>query len=762
MSHNRYVDRRQFLQMMGMTAVASTLPATIARALAIPANNLTGTIQDVENIVILMQENRPFDHHFGTLRGVRGFSDPRAVNINLPLQGGGTALASVFLQPAGTANQTAGFAVPPDFGTLGGPADGVDVIPPFRVNPESISPGLTSLGLTYFPGTDHSWGGTHAAWNNGQYDQWPIEKGPTAMSYMTRQDIPYHYALADAFTVADAYHSSIMGPTNPNRCYLWTGCVGNVNYLGNGGTDGLGAGPVTSNGLSINNAYYVWETFPEVLQAAGISWKIYQDIAGEPFAPDFGDGTGNSFAGNYTDNSMLYFNQYLTSAPGTPLFDNAATGTGIINSIPNPSASAQVWQAWAESLFSEFRNDVQSGKLPQVSWIVAPAGYTEHPDYPVNYGAWYISQVLDILVSNPEVFSKTVFIINYDEADGSFDHILPPTVPPTSAYGTSTVSIENEIVTTSTPPGPIGLNSRVPFLAISPWSKGGYVNSQVFDHTSVIQFVEKRFEIYEKNISPWRRAVAGDLTSVFNFANPNETPANLPDTDGDLPTVAELAGGNVSTFVPTLSDVIIGVPAQEKGIRPARALPYELNVQASVSASDNTVGLTFYNTGHAAVVFQVRSGNPADLVRQYTVEPGKILSDTWNVTSIYNLSVYGPNGFVRYFNGSIGSSAAYLNVSSGYGIAGGGSILLTITNVGDSQAEVSLLNAYTGKVNTRGLKSTWTSQQILSLNQFYGWYDVIITVAEDPTFQYRLAGHVETGKDSFSDPAMGGLVTLKG
>jgi len=155
MSHNRYVHRREFLQLMGITAVATTLPASIARALAIPAHNATGTIQDVENVVILMQENRPFDHHFGTLRGVRGFADPRAVNINLPLQSGGSVLAPVFLQPAGAANVAAGFSVPPDYGTLGGPADGVPVIPPFRVNPESISPGLTSLGFTYFPGVKY-------------------------------------------------------------------------------------------------------------------------------------------------------------------------------------------------------------------------------------------------------------------------------------------------------------------------------------------------------------------------------------------------------------------------------------------------------------------------------------------------------------------------------------------------------------------------------------------------------------------------------
>ena len=207
----------------------------------------------------------------------------------------------------------------------------------------------------------------------------------------------------------------------------------------------------------------------------------------------------------------------------------------------------------------------------------------------------------------------------------------------------------------------------MPFLAISPWSKGGYVNSQVFDHTSVIQFIEKRFGVFENNISPWRRAVAGDLTSVFNFANPNDAPASLPSTDGYLPSVAELAGGNVNTFVPTLSDVIIGVPAQEKGIRPARALPYELDVHASVNASNSTVSLTFFNTGSATVVFQVRSGNPADAVRNYTVEPGKTLADTWSVASSYNLSVYGPNGFVRYFKGSIGSSAAVLDVRSSYG-----------------------------------------------------------------------------------------------
>ena len=753
-------DRRQFLQLMGMSALGSTLNANIAKALAIPANNRTGTIRDVEHIVILMQENNSFDKYFGTLRGVRGFSDPRAVNINLPLaSGSGTTQVPVFLQPAGEANVAAGYAVPPNYGTLGGPADGAYVIPPFRVNPASVSPGLNSLGLTYLPGTDHSWKSGHEAWNEGQYDAWPTAKGPVTMAHLTREDIPYHYALADAFTVGDGYHCSIMGPTNPNRCYLWTGCVGNVNYLGSGGVDGVGGGTVTGNGLE-NGAYYVWKTFPETLQAAGVSWKIYQDLAGQTFSPDFGDGTGNSFAGNYTDNPILYFNQYATAPQSSPLFQNACTGTQITSLTPGAGATEQDWQAWANHLFDNFRSDVQNGKLPQVSWIIAPAGYTEHPDWPSNYGAWYISQIFDILVSNPAVWSKTVFLINYDENDGDFDHLVPPTPPQASANGASTVSIENELVTNATPTGPIGLGVRVPFLAISPWSKGGYVNSEIFDHTSVIQFIEKRFGVHEDNISPWRRAVTGDLTSVFNFVNPNAAHVNLPSTDAYLPPQNELAGGNVATFEPTLGGLIIGVPKQEKGVRPARALPYQLDVHASVAKG--TVTLEFSNTGKATAVFQVRSGNAADPVRNYTVEPGKQLTGAWTVASSYDLSVYGPNGFARYFKGSVGANAAALDVRTSCGFEEFGSIGWRITNAAATNATVTVVDAYSGNKVTRLLRPHESFEEFeWSLRQYFGWYDLVITIASDPTFEYRLAGHVETGRDSYSDPAMGGLVSLK-
>jgi len=256
--------------------------------------------------------------------------------------------------------------------------------------------------------------------------------------------------------------------------------------------------------------------------------------------------------------------------------------------------------------------------------------------------------------------------------------------------------------------------------------------------------------------------VAGDLTTVFNFANPNHRHVNLPSTDGFLPSVAELAGGNVNDFIPSLGASIVGVPAQEKGIRPARALPYALDVHAQVDASSSTVTLTFFNTGRATVVFQVRSGNTADPVRTYTVEPGKQLSGSWSVASVYNLSVYGPNGFVRFFNGSIGSGAAVLDVVSRYGDEDSGAVGLRITNDSATQADVSVLDAYTGNSITRHLEPHETLEDELSLQQFHGWYDLIVTIAGDPSFKYRLAGHVETGEDSYSDPALGGLVTLKG
>lgn len=399
-------SRRDFLRAAARTAGAATavnaLPAGIRNALAIPAHNAHGSIEDVEHIVVLMQENRSFDHYFGTLRGVRGFGDTRA----LAHPNG----QSVWAQAT----------------TVGGSQH----VLPFH--PSEQRAGL-SLGLTFIEDLAHDWNTTHQAWNRGLYDQWVPAKGTTAMAYLTRDDIPFHYQLADAFTVCDAYHCSLLGPTDPNRYYLWTGWVGN---------DLSGGGPVIDNA----EVGYGWSTFPERLQGAGISWKIYQDVGtGLTQAGSWG-WTGNPFIGNYGDNSLLYFKQYQTAQPGSPLYQRALTGTDVLN---------------GGGYFDQLKADVANGTLPQVSWIAAPQAFCEHPNWPANYGAWYIDQVLQILTSNPEVWSKTVLLVTYDENDGFFDHVVPP-FPADAANGLSTVSTVNEFYTTGTGLYPPGANVSGP------------------------------------------------------------------------------------------------------------------------------------------------------------------------------------------------------------------------------------------------------------------------------------------------------------
>jgi phospholipase C len=198
-------------------------------------------------------------------------------------------------------------------------------------------------------------------------------------------------------------------------------------------------------------------------------------------------------------------------------------------------------------------------------------------------------------------------------------------------------------------------------------------------------------------------------------------------------------------------------------VRPARALPYAMDVLSTVNASSGTVSLQFFNTGRATVVFHVRSGNASDPVRNYTVEAGKSLTGSWNMTSTYDLSVYGPNGFVRYFKGSVTSAAANLVLRTRCGYEEFGSIGWSITNTSAARATVTVLDAYSGnKVSRLLLPHQSFEETDWSLREYFGWYDLVVTVSEDASFERRLAGHVETGRDSFSDPAMGGLVTLKG
>jgi phospholipase C len=702
----RQSDRRTFLKLMGVPAVAAVFPESIARALAIDGNDRTKSIADVEHVVFLMQENRSFDHYFGTMRGVRGFADPRAVRL--------PSGNPVWYQPAGAG-----------------------VLLPYR-------PDVADLGATFLRDLPHGWTDQHAAWHQGNYDRWVSSKGVGTMTYHTRQDLPYYFALADAFTICDAYHCSVLGPTDPNRYHMWTG------WVGNSGSGVPPEGPVVDNA----EVGYNWSTYPERLDRAGISWKVYQDVGLGLTADEFWGWTSDPYIGNYGDNSLLYFLQYQTALPGSPLANGAKIGTNIALQGDSPLG-----------LLDIFRADVTSGRLPQVSWIVAPEAYTEHPNWAPIYGAWYTSQFLDILTSNPEVFSKTVLFVTWDENDGFFDHMVPPTPPQSRAQGLSTVNTVNEIFpgSSSYAAGPYGLGVRVPMIVVSPWSKGGWVNSQVFDHTSLIRFLEARFarnapELVETNITPWRRTVTGDLTSAFDFTRPKKGPAVLPGTEADQPTVFV----RYRDFVP-VPPADQSLPGQERGVRPARALPYALNATGGPS-SGGMFAIEFENSGQAGAVFQVRSGNSADVPRTYTVEPHKRLTDTWGASLIgpfnYDLAVYGPNGFFRSFRGGLPENGrADVSVRAVYDEDENG-ITILLSNKATEKVDVSMLDTYTGKILEITLEPGGSKSKSNSLARTSGWYDFVVTVASDPGFETRVAGHVETGDDSTSDPAMGGLVSV--
>jgi phospholipase C len=676
------INRRRFMQLAGGTAAASALSTSIARAAEIPANRRTGTVRDVEHIVVLMQENRSFDHYLGTLRGVRGFGDPHPVTL-----------------PSGK--------------PVWYQSDGTKDVLPFR-------PQVDDLGLVFLQDLDHSWNGGHAALDRGRYDQWIPAKTATTMAYFTRKDIPFHYAMADAFTICDAYHCSLLGPTDPNRYYMWSGYTGN---------DGTGGGPVLGN----DELGYSWTTYPERLEKAGVSWKIYQDAGdGLDSAGSWG-WTNDAYIGNYGDNSLLYFDQYRNAKPGDPLYDKARTGTNAKG---------------GQGFFEILKADVVGGKLPEVSWIVAPEAFTEHPNWPANYGAWYVAQVLNTLTADPDVWSKTALFICYDENDGFFDHVVPPYAPSTQSR--STVDLTGELYS---PPagdgnvaGPYGLGQRVPMFVVSPWSKGGWVNSQVFDHTSIVRFMERRFGVHEPNISPWRRAVCGDLTTAFDFGRAAARIPSLPDTSGYTPPDRN----RHDDYVPK-PPAKGALPKQETGLRPARPLPYDLSADGRVTSDGLRVG--FASHGQAGASFYVTSTTLANGPWSYTVEAGRQLSDTWTATSgAYEFTVHGPNGFLRRFEGTAGRSGAEVAARHD---GKAEQVRLVLTNGGTTAVRLTVKDAYDGgRPATYRLRPGASVTHSVRPRRSHGWYDLSVTSDQDDAFLRRLAGHVETGLPSTSDPAI--------
>ena len=599
------------------------VPEAIARALAIDPPTGT-TFRDAEHVVILMQENRSFDHAFGALRGVRGFRDPRA-----------------HVLPNGN---------PVWFQT----DERGDTYAPFRLD-------ITASNATWIGGLPHSWPDQVDAHALGRYDQWLIAKPkrdlPFTLGHYARPDMPFYYALADAFTVCDqAFCSSLTG-TTPNRLYLWTGAIRR---------DANDAARVM-NADTDYDAEASWTTFPERLEDAGVSWRIYQnEVSLDSGLADDED----AWLSNFTDNPIEWFAQFnvrfsparraylptfIAKAPGQIAAHQRALASNALSqadrtrvqreldelqrrlTLAPAEALAYTEAAWAAlparakslhrrafttnaghpdyrslatleygdhgsrrdvrvpagDVLFQFRRDVASGALPAVSWLVAPENFSDHPGAPW-YGAWYVSEVLDILTANPDVWKKTVFILCYDENDGYFDHVPPFLAPhpsrPETGKASAGLDTAVEWATAREREHSIGLGFRVPLVIASPWSRGGAVNSQVFDHTSVLRFLEvwlaaKGHKVTETNISAWRRAVCGDLTSAFqpydgqrfNLPTPLDRDATVERIHAASFRDRPKAGAPLTPDARALSDI---AAFQEAGTRPSCPLPYELVVNA--------------------------------------------------------------------------------------------------------------------------------------------------------------------------------------
>ena len=694
MNPKLFLTRRSLLRTAARAVpAAGLLPGWLREAVAVEPRRETGTIADVAHIVVLTQENRSFDHYFGAMRGVRGFADR--------------------------------FSIP----TLKAAAR------PFHLDTTQ------HFELMRAEGTAHTWVDAQQAWDHGRMSRWTQFKGAHSVGHYGAADLPFYYALADAFTVCDAYHCAFHGGTNPNRLFLWTGT---------NDPQGAGNGPALYNELDSLQAKpgvasYTWTTYPERLQAAGIDWQVYQDMAD-----------------NYDDNPLAGFHNFRQAAADAP------------------GSSVEFKQRGLSTrTLEQLRRDVQANQLPQVSWIIAGAKDSEHPEMssPAQ-GAHFTSQVLQALTSNPDVWSRTVLFLNFDENDGYFDHMPPPAVPSVIAWhadpaqrvlaGASTVDVGGEYhqhlkdyhqraLEQSLLYRPYGLGPRVPMLVISPWSRGGWVNSQVFDHTSVIRFMEQRFGVQEPNISAWRRAVCGDLTSAFDFARPDTSPLpGWPSTQEAAARAAALPQ-RVMPALPVQGEP----PRQSPGTRPSRALPYQLLVHGSVQSQHRSMELSLVNQGSAAAVFHVYDrNNPAHIPRRYTVEASQQLVDRWPWAqrgAAYDLWILGPNGFHSQFAGpAVMPSRAQPEFKVRYNLEQC-HLELHMVNPGTAACIVDVREpAYGPQRSVRRRLSPGQSVLLawdIAHNGY--WYDLRVTVVQCPGFFRRFAGRMETGDDSISDPALG-------
>ncbi|MGF1339316.1 phosphocholine-specific phospholipase C [Streptomyces flavovirens] len=684
---------------LGAAAAGSFLPPSLQAAIAAqPAAGSGGAGLDaIDHVVILMQENRSFDHYFGTLRGVRGFGDRNA--IELP------SGKPVFAQP----------------GPLG------TTVLPFPVREAAKT---QQKDLQYIGALDHSWSGGAKAWAGGWMNGWITAKTAATMAYYDRRDIPLHYELADTFTVCDAYHSSIHSSTSPNRNHLWSGKTGNEpNGERAVGNDAYDEG---------THPGYDWGTYAERLEKAGRSWKTYTEWE------------------NFTDNQIEFFatfkavarkalartggHTYMESfyaavreAEGADererLLALLEEGVATLTAAERSLFERALRRVETGTLADAFAKDVAAGTLPEVSYLVPSAVDSEHPSVssPV-HSATVVYKVLDALGRHPDVWRRTVVLINYDENDGFFDHVPPPVAPA-------------EVAEEQWEGKPTGLGVRVPLLVVSPWTVGGYVCSEVFDHTSVIRLLERWTGVKEPNISDWRRRVTGDLTSAFDFSRARRQP------NTERPAAIPPFGGRWQPRPPADQQM----PVQEPGSRPARPLPYQPDAQAR--RVDGALRVALSNTGRSSAHFALYP-----YANEFPAPQHRDVLGTaqWTVPLTgdgYCFTVTGPNGFRREFEGAADGGAELTSRIDArerdlhLTLRNNGTRPLTFTVRPLEYVDEDDLRDWTRTIKVKPGRSRTV---VHSAADEHGWYDLVVTAEGEGSFRRRLMGHIENGRASVS------------
>lgn len=826
-------SRRDFIKKLTALSGGLTLgvlPGSIQRAFAINPDPGT-TFMDAEHIVFLMQENRSFDHLLGTLQGVRGFNDPRFLqqengnpiwlqsdnkgntyapvrcdikNTNVTWAGGCPHAVEdqIGARNAGYMDKWIDYKTPntmqyftredhPFYHAL---ADAFTVCDHYFCSSlTGTSPnrsmfwtgkltGLNMFDLNKSPTRDHMDNGPFTLPGTCEWHtfpevlqdngiSWKVYQNQTLVNYLRLDDIKK--ALPDILKQFESKKAP--------------------------------AFDVSSDPLQAITQ------IPEMLMAAlkplmEIAAKAYQetDDLKIKWLSNFGDNVLESFQQYYpllTEENRNVFKEAESMWSNLPQYNKDIHNRAFTTNIKDPLYNSlteitlndgTTMSVPAGDILYQFRQDVNNGELPMVSWLAAPEVFSDHPVSP-QYGPWYVSEVLDILTSKPEVWKKTIFIINFDENDGFFDH-MPPFVAPVREAGKCSPGIDPAEELAGDFNSPIGLGYRVPMLVVSPWSRGGWVNSQVLDHTSTLMFLEKFLNtkngnnnIKCDNISQFRRTICGDVTSAFRPYNGEKIILPPPVDKVSFFTQVRKAKNNAKPGTNLLSPGQIEevkndvrnstlLPKQEEGIRPGNGLLYQLYAEAGLDKSKNHVAIALaagneiYGQTCWGAAFNVYWGFDDKEPRSYVAKAGEdMITDFFNFSdfddNVYHLIVHGPNGFSREFSGTAQDPDIVVTCAYEYALqdartlTGNVEIVVKIQDQSINNTHLIITdNAYGQPDVTIPLRFNRYDDritQVINLEHSLNWYDFTVSIPGNKKYYRRYAGHVETGLPGYTDPHMG-------